>query len=131
MDKLIDGLEDWRASRGMSKASMARLIGAASSQVYTNWVNRDSLPKEYYAIAMAILETDSIRDAMKAARVAELKTERALKAKRPETGDISEMLDKLAEDAKLEAFAAICRQLSPQDALRLARLLLDRAQDEI
>lgn len=130
MDKLIDALEDWRAARGMSKASMARLVGANSSQVYTNWVNRDSLPKEYYAVAMAILNTDSIRDATRAARTAELKTERALKKESAESLDVTEMLTKLGEDAKLEAFAAICRQLSPQDALKLARLLLDRAQDE-
>lgn len=57
MDKLVvmkdimKELEEWRAARGLKASDMARKLGAPSSQYYTNWVARDSLPKDYYFVA--------------------------------------------------------------------------------
>lgn len=50
----MKNIEKYRTGRGLKKADMARLFGV-ESQVYNNWVYRDSLPKEQYARAMEVL----------------------------------------------------------------------------
>jgi len=66
MTDLIKKVEDYRTSKGLNKADMARLIGANSSQQYNNWVYRGSLPKEYYDRALRILETEGIESRLDA-----------------------------------------------------------------
>ena len=55
MTHVIDRLEAWRIANGLNKTEMAKLIGANSSQQYTNWVGRNSLPKEFFRRAADIL----------------------------------------------------------------------------
>lgn len=57
MENLLKELEKWREARGITKAQMARVIGANSSQHYNNWVYRGSLPKEYYFKAQEVIKT--------------------------------------------------------------------------
>lgn len=57
MKDLIQQVEEYRISKGLIKAEMAKLIGANSSQQYNNWVYRNSLPKEYIPRAQRLLET--------------------------------------------------------------------------
>ena len=59
MKDVMVKLEEWRESRGLNKTEMARRIGANSSQQYTNWISRNSLPKEFFGVATSILGEDS------------------------------------------------------------------------
>lgn len=58
VDKLVQKLEKYRKANGLTKADMARLVGANSNQQYNNWVYRGSLPKEFYTRVATILGTD-------------------------------------------------------------------------
>lgn len=55
MESMMDRLEAYRTEHRLSKAEMARRMGAAAQQNYTNWVNRDSLPKQFYPKAAELL----------------------------------------------------------------------------
>lgn len=130
MDSLITKLEAWRAAHGLSKSDMARLIGAKQSQDYTNWIARDSLPKKYYTATTAILGSSSPEKAK--AQVRSLSRGIPVIATMPSGDqDITALLSQLGETAKIEAYGAICRQLSPKDALRLAQILLQQVAGEI
>lgn len=52
---LLTRLEAYRRGTGLTKAELARAIGANSLQQYANWVYRGSMPKEYYDAALRIL----------------------------------------------------------------------------
>lgn len=52
--KLIESLEKYRQSHGLSKADMARRFDVPL-QNYNNWVYRSSLPKEHIALAQKLL----------------------------------------------------------------------------
>lgn len=114
MDLLLQALEDWRVQNGYSKTDVARMLKCKSPQTYTNWLSRGSLPKDYIYSASALIGKDA--------------------PIRPPVGDdsdIADMLAELGETAKLEAFSAICGQLSPRDSLKLALILLRRVEDEL
>lgn len=51
---LIARVEKYREETGQTKADMARRFGVPE-QNYNNWVYRNSLPKDYYPIAQALL----------------------------------------------------------------------------
>jgi SOS-response transcriptional repressor LexA len=55
MKSIMGELEEWRRARGLKASEMARMLGAPKSQYYTNWVARDSLPKDYYPIAEELI----------------------------------------------------------------------------
>lgn len=55
MTDVIDRLEKWRLTNGLSKIEMAKLLGCNSKQQYSNWVSRNSLPKSYFRRAADIL----------------------------------------------------------------------------
>ena len=55
---LIAELEDHRKREGLKKSDMARLF-SVEPQNYNNWVYRNSLPKDHYGVAYAILGRDN------------------------------------------------------------------------
>lgn len=55
LDDLLEKLEQYRKKNGLSKAELARAIGANEPQQYRNWVARGSLPKKYYDQALRIM----------------------------------------------------------------------------
>ena len=114
MDILLQALEDWRLENGYSKSDVARMLKCKSPQTYTNWLARGSLPKDYFYAASALIGKESM-------------------AVQPPTddSDIASMLAELGDTAKVEAFSAICRQLSPRDSLRLALILLRQVEGEL
>lgn len=52
---LIEKLEAYRIARGLKRVDMARIFGV-DQQRYNNWVYRNSLPKQFYPKAQALLK---------------------------------------------------------------------------
>lgn len=51
----MEQLEEWREAHGLSKVAMADLVGTTKSQSYTNWISRNSVPKEFLSSVDLIL----------------------------------------------------------------------------
>lgn len=97
MTDLIKKVEGYRTSKGLTKADMARLIGANSSQQYNNWVYRGSLPKEYYARAHRILETEGMESRLDAEILEKLE-----KLPEAKAALVVQMIESLLEPVKEE-----------------------------
>lgn len=55
---IMDRLEKWRYAQRKTKAEMARLMGCTYRQQYSNWLERDSLPKKFWPVAAKLLGDD-------------------------------------------------------------------------
>ena len=64
-DMLLNALERWRKKAQLTKVDMARLFRLRTSQNYTNWLARRSIPKEFYPHVNAILNAEGEEDATK------------------------------------------------------------------
>ena len=66
MDSRLSKLEAWREKLGLTKVALAALLKTPASQNYTNWLNRGSLPKEFYDVADIVVSAGSLEEAEKA-----------------------------------------------------------------
>lgn len=54
-DRRLRALERYRVEKGLSYTDMSQLLGAPAPQNYNNWRYRNSLPKQYWDVADALV----------------------------------------------------------------------------
>ena len=113
MTRLIDRLEAERLRRGLNKSEMSRKLGCASPSVYTNWIARGSIPKEYLG-GVADMLGDTVPDVV------------ADEVSASDSYDLS-FFAYLSEEDKNKALELLLPSLGPESkALALSILLKDR-----
>lgn len=113
MTYIMERLERHREENHLSKSEMSRRLGAPRPQSYFNWLDRNSLPKEYFPAAAELLGDDPNA-------VAPLG---ALK----ENLDFKDSLfSKISEDERLDVLREIASTLSPEGKAAALRLLLNK-----
>jgi hypothetical protein len=116
MNELIRNLEAARKAAGFTKTEMANRLGSPAPQNYTNWINRDSLPKKYYKAAGQLIDT-YLGDTGNRVET---------------TRHLDEEFERLSllttEQQDFAAIKSIADRVSPADAMKYALFFLERAK---
>lgn len=109
MADLIEKIESYRLEKRLSKAAMARELGANTRQQYSAWLSRGSLPKQYYEAAANLLGEPI-------AGIAPAPPEN-----RPLSGSL---FSRLSNDQKMDVMLSLVDEIGEEERARLLAKLL-------